>query len=490
MRLEGHVSAGADIACLGACRGLRELHLWGMRDKVKGPQKQPWASKGWELPLPHQLTQLSALTKLVLSYNQGNRAVPPVVWEMQQLRHLDLWGDWCAEELPGEVSSLQQLTFLRCYSEHARRLPGNMHAWPPRLQGLDVGPMTEAKFSADDLAHLTRLTSFAGDVTSVGAIEPLVDLRELPSWEYTVLPPGLTQLTALTVYEPDVIVDEPANLPNPLPLLRRLHITLQDPVPVASGLLGAAQHLTHLGLVVADTSRHDPDAPVQALGVLPNLCELLLDGCNLVRAGSWVQQQPRLTSFTWQWGYATRVPRLEQLPGQLQRLKLEGAVDIGGLPQALSRLTALRELELDIYPNAFLQRSTAARTPLPAWLSGLQQLEVLVVREEIMAAAVSTGVLGQLPRLRQVTVIPHCRVERSNYGPGVAAVMCQAPHLFWAQLSLPPYRVLAESDKDKPPRQLHSAGSDDDDDDTGSEDSFSSFTDSSEGEGWGGDELA
>jgi hypothetical protein len=372
----------------------------------------------------------------VLEYEQFLRPVPPVVLEMQQLRHLDLLGSWAARGwLPGELSSLQRLTCLQVNGKCVQRMPDRMHMWPQQLQGLGGWP-PEVQLGADHVEHVTRCASAFGSNTAMGSVERAVGLRESWSCRGTVLPPGLTQLTALDIGQNNFITGQPANVPNPLPLLRRLCIQAQEPVRLARQLMGAAQHLTHLDLT-GYASPYDED--IQVLGVLPALSQLALRAY-LLQVGSWLQQQPSLTSLIWEWVTAKQVP--DPLPAQLARLRLSGTVDIGDLPVGLSCLTALCELDLRVRPS--LHATPATTTQLSAWLSSLQLLEVLGVQEEILAATVSKGVLAQLPHLRQATVHRHSfhpynrkKGGLPDFDREVAAVFCQAPHLCWAQLSLP-----------------------------------------------------
>jgi Leucine-rich repeat (LRR) protein len=102
-----------------------------------------------------ELTQLTALTKLVVSNCKVDGPVPPGVWTLTQLCHLDVSSSWEQQQLPEHITCLKQLTYLGLSGTGLQELPADLGTWLPQL----VECVMMWHQGDSDPAHLTRLTS-------------------------------------------------------------------------------------------------------------------------------------------------------------------------------------------------------------------------------------------------------------------------------------------------------------------------------------------
>jgi hypothetical protein len=124
-----HEMEGVELMSLAACTKLQEL-LLDRCDVVA-------LGAGSTVP-PEHLLRSSAFTKLVLDNCYMAEDVLPAVCVATQLRHLDLRNNQRLVELPAELSSLQQLTFLDISGTGVEELPQQLGKWMPQLQVLGV----------------------------------------------------------------------------------------------------------------------------------------------------------------------------------------------------------------------------------------------------------------------------------------------------------------------------------------------------------------
>jgi hypothetical protein len=409
-----------DLSCLAACSGLKELVLQGHRTNVN------LGEDPLQLSLPEELTQATALTKLVLGYKWGGcfdeegtteeEVVPPVVWELTQLRHLDI-SHWRIEQLPESVSTLRHLTYLNVRGTGMWELPSELSSWTPQLQVLDVSySMIQG---VPRLPWLTCLIGQDAYLREMNTVDHLLLLRELYASKYPMVGPldGITKLTALEVLELGIEDGAAVGPTIELPRLRRMKIegggADDNPLQIANRLLGSAGQLTYLSLNCITAGQVEE---LQQLGVLPVLKELHLgamEGASLVAPSEWLQQHPHLTALHLS-GFD--VAQLGVLPAQLLSLSVKAGtvVSCAGLRDSLVPLTGLRSLAFsaDKFSWHGLQ--------LPPWLSTLQHLT------EIACDSATSGfeVLQQLPLLRRLRT----RVE-------AVPMLCAAPNLCWASCS-------------------------------------------------------
>lgn len=446
-------TVAAGFGGLAACSNLRELVV--LRADGAAP-----------LQLPHQLSQLPALTRLVLG---APSAVPPVVWACTQLRHLGITDQSIHSQLPEAISSLQQLQQLDL--SQVKMLAGlqeDLGIWLPRLVSLDA---TQAVLRAlpTTLVRLTHLAAYLID--DAASLAPMVLLKQLrlARGRLRGFDRVLAGLTALQTLDLDLAEERGwSTLSNtetlgPLPHLRSLRLAGAVITPITKHLhtLGAPQ-LTHLAIDSPCEWAH-----VKAMGVLPQLQQLRLHRPSLCPEAAWLQQQPSLTSlrvtvadvrdpmFDLLGNMYGRRPNngqdlggggdgrphieaawLQALPVQLVELDLfKSTLPATGGWEGLSRLVNLRTLGLaevrtgDSHHRLerVQQRPVAPwlaslhvlERPLPPWLPSLVHLEVLDVRNWVAAAG--WEVLGRLPLLRCVKVSP--QVE--------AAALQHVPHLCW-----------------------------------------------------------
>jgi Leucine-rich repeat (LRR) protein len=409
-----------DLSCLAACPGLQELLL------ERHGKNRRWAVDPLQLTLPDGLTQATCLTKLVLGYNWGGgwwgddseEVVPPVVWELTQLLHLDIH-NWRLEQTPEQVSTLKQLTHLSVKGTGLGLLPSDLGTLLPQLQVLDVS-MTEVE-AIPELPRLTCLYAGDSQITSMSAVSHLVLLRELHQHGYNPMKgalDGITKLANLEVLELGIKHATIVGPSNGLPRLRHVNIKGEgggdNPLQVASRLLGSAGQLTYLSLNCITAGQVEE---LQQLGVLPVLQELhmrAVGGASLMAASAWLQQQPHLTAL-----HLSKfdLAQLGVLPAQLLSLFIRAMTDTvissPSLEESLVPLTNLRSLEIDAG-----RYEHGPGLHLPAWLSTFQHLQEFGCDHAIPG----WEVLQQLPVLRRI-------------GTGVRPVvplLCAAPHLCWA----------------------------------------------------------
>jgi hypothetical protein len=409
LRLAEGASCGVDLACLTACSGLQELEVLHHGGLMHNDS----------LVLPVQLTQLKGLTKLVLERCDMGEEVPPVVWQLTQLRHLSLKGCYGSgaalmPEISDEISSLHQLTCLNLDYLRVQDAPEEIGMWLPQLRVLGVNEL-------DLDLHMCGITQFAGLTSLTGGIEglahkqQLAGLKELFLYNVLLEPPydGVSCLTALEKLALHRMEEGRAVVTStPLPRLSWLDLTADDPFRVAAQLVGSGQHLTYLEL--HPTLRQPEVSSIHQLKVLPVLKVLklgLFSAANLAGIGPWLCQQPQVTSLDLGNLPGEVTLHLSGFPPQLKRLVLPSCSDtppgavLYDLPEAVAALTGLQELR-------------GAAKQLPAWLSSLTGL-----RQMGMDGPESHWeVVGQLPLLRRL---------RSQSEAAMAAVLCM-PHLCWA----------------------------------------------------------
>jgi hypothetical protein len=396
---------GVHMPSLAACSNLRELVLEWQGGVGKG------SGVSVQSPFPDELTQLTSLTKLVMDSSGLKGPVPAVVWALTQLRHLSM--RWCHDllELPPEISSLKQLTFLDIGGTKQDGAASQLAAWLPQLEVLAMED--SPRVGAGELTRLTRLTRLTCSADAAAAVDGLGQLKEahLNVWDPYLAPPltPLGRLTALEVLSLGLEEGGVALGPCLLPSLRRLDLIADNPAHVAHQLLGPALHLTHLRLT---TCGEEQEGAILQLGMLPVLKELDCSWIDVLGAGPWLQQHPHLTKLHLHDPYEIRkgLP-LPQLPPQLQDLYLSGNIDHSDVPQALVQLTGLRVFKV----------CNDDRLPLPSWVSQLSSLE----RLDASDATFSTGweALSNMPLLR--------RIDVGDDGD-IVPLLCAAPHLCWA----------------------------------------------------------
>jgi uncharacterized membrane protein YgcG len=459
---------GSDLACLADCPRLCDLELRG--------DTYDWAPvPSREVVLPHQLTQLGSLTRLVVTGLACDEQVLPMTWRLSELRCLELKGchlqPYPQDILP-DISSLRHLTLL-ILPNSVRDATGELGRCLPQLERLEWEFMYPHNAKPQHLEQLIGLRSLVCSLNRIGWRHPwlsvadvcehagrLQELRVGMNWP--LLPPfgGFSRLTALQVLSIALDTEAAVVTPSPLPCLRWLDLSAQDAVRVASQLLGAARHLTFLQLRFwgGSSSSSDSDsssssnsgstscgstssgsssssssrgsqvrpenASLAVLGVLPMLKELNLQwhGCCLLGAGPWLQQQPQLTSLVLSWyGEEEVLLQLGPLPCQLERLCLHAhyGVDVsedvmpGGLPPSLSQLTRLHTVGL--YTGS---------SQLPPWVPNLSRLQVLSADGPQLTD--NWEVLRRLPLLRHL---------HTDADAPLAPLLREAPHLLWAKRS-------------------------------------------------------
>jgi Leucine-rich repeat (LRR) protein len=411
----------ADLGCLAACSGLRELVV------QDGDATRP-------LHLPGDLSRLTAVTSLgVLWWAQPE--LPHVVWRLTQLRHLSLQrSNVPGSHLPSDISRLRQLQQLDLGNTNVQELPQELGAWLPQLEGLDIGGtyVGELPQGLTSLTCLTRLEAAYSNMVQVQSLTGLVGLKVLDLTACQLRPPlqPLNHLGTLDTLHLQLALDlsagevETVAIPGPLPALRSF--TLGGDAPLRVGQLqvvAGAQQLTQLTL--RDCLDADQFARLGQLGVLPRLRRLCLGGHgqpSWAAALPWVTQQPHLVSLTLV-GCTVEGPDFQQLPPQLEDLCLDKCALSAAQPAELTQLSQLRTLSM---MHMGLQR-------LPPWLASLQRLEVLWLHSLHCTADFNTWrqpcpvqegweVLVQLPLLRQVCA-PNDDME--------PRILQHVPHLCW-----------------------------------------------------------
>jgi hypothetical protein len=414
-----------DVPSLAACSGLRELVLnfpptyieMYVIDGVDG---------GAQVALPaalYDLAQLKALTKLVVSNCDVYGPVPPGVWTLTQLRHLELSSSWEQQQLPEEISCLKQLTYLGLSSSGLRELPADLGTWLPQLEVLVV-PGTQVAGVPPNLTRLTKLDVKGCCLPSIAAVEHLTALKELQvsfngpllAWD------AISKLTGLEVLSLTIRPEAAPATPGVLPRLRNLFLCAPDAIRRAAQLVGTGQHLTRLWLQDKSQAPQAQDSSEQAfaqLRVLPALQVLQLGTGNLAAlalASGWLQQQPQLTSLMLRLPDPCEAPLVWHLPPGLRELQLivEGGMPLSDMPDLSTQLSGLRVLDL----------WSCVGYELPGWVSRLQRLE------KVTAYAEEAEVLG----CRALAPLPLLRWWATTCMSGdMADALSAAPHLCWAQ---------------------------------------------------------
>jgi Leucine-rich repeat (LRR) protein len=425
---------GDDVISLAACSGLRELVLRFPVDYADMEDADDELAAAFE-----DLTQLTALTKLVVEETGLDEPVPPGVWTLTQLRHLDFSISCKQQQLPEDISCLKQLTYLGLSRSGLQELPAELGTWLPQLEVLVVEG-TRVTGVPPNLSRLTKLDVSGCGLGSIAAIEHLTGLKELQAYPNYGLDAcdaisKLTGLEVLSITIPDGAVSVSA--PCVLPRLRDLTLYTTDTVRRAAQLVGPGQHLTSLWLIEAyrepeqrrgaltpeARSRQDEDQ-AQAfaqLGVLPALQHLHLSDHDLsvtALASRWLQQQPQLTSLRLylldEEHDPGEVPDLQQLPAGLRELTLEGNMPLAGIPDVSAQLSSLRVLELIMHEHH----------DLPGWMSSLTGLA------KVNAWGGDYSVEGW----RALSPLPLLRQWATKCMSGdMADALSAAPHLCWAQ---------------------------------------------------------
>jgi Leucine-rich repeat (LRR) protein len=406
------------VPCLAACSGLQQLRLYMYFNEVD--------ADGQHLHTLEELVGLTALTKLVMGEVDGDDGendlpVPPVVWELTWLQHLDL-SDWLLlEGLPHGISNLQRLTHLNLSNSDVVELPSQLSTWLPKLAVLDVG-RTDVEV-LPPLPQLVHLHAGSADISGMCGVDQATRMTELhvlwcgqPSLDAVSLMTSL-EVLHLNLLDTCTLGSAPA-----LPRLRIVNMSSEggNLVLLAGQLIGSGRHLTYLSL--GDISKQQEQG-LKQLGVLPVLQELRLraeEGFSLLSADTWLQQQPHLTSLVLS---GCDAGMLGQLPLQLLRLELCSSIDYScaGLADTVRPLTNLRHL--------FLLSHDKEPQPLPAWLSSLQRLEVVSFNDKCTSEC---EVLQQLPLLRHwwcaysLACVPACMRD------SVVRLLRACPHLCWS----------------------------------------------------------
>jgi hypothetical protein len=198
LRLENDAASSMDMSLLAACSDLQQLQL---------ARIHPWSCR----PFPafgQQLSHLRALTQLMVRGEDDTAGlvgpVPAAVWQLTQLRHLDVSYLWQMEALPDAISSMRHLTQLTIQNSGIAELPHQLGAWLPQLQVLEMGSYARwwgHALSAIPLglSRLTHLDVTRCSISSVSAVEHLVQLKRLCIRGNPLEPPfaALAKLTAL-----------------------------------------------------------------------------------------------------------------------------------------------------------------------------------------------------------------------------------------------------------------------------------------------------
>jgi hypothetical protein len=392
----GGVAAWTDSwSVVASCSGLRELRL-------------DFFAEHAPLELPQELSNLTALTKLVLREAPFTE-LPAVVCSLKQLRTLNLCTCRNLSEIPSSISQLQQLQELDVSHTRMEQLPEELGTWLPQLEGLEVGveglPPPALPAIPKSLTRLTRLGTVIS-VTQASAVQHLVSLKHLKLCRLD--PPfqplsRLAALETLSFYWTCQVSEQEAAavcIPGPLPNLRSLTFSAGTAIP-AGGLqvLVGAQQLTHLSMEGPSASDPGSDrlAALWQVGVLPQLQELVITARHSSRCAvlcdtalAWLQRQPRVTSLRMA-GFKLEASQLEQLPCQLEILEVDDCTLVDDQLGVLTHLTRLHTLKL---PH--VQR-------VPPWLPRLVRLEVLHLRiHSFQQEDPCWELLTQLPLLRVV----------------------------------------------------------------------------------------
>ena len=273
-------------------------------------------------------------------------AIPPQLWRLPRLRHLDLQGQLLAWILPSDMGRLASLEYLDLGNNW---LSGPL---PPELERL--ASLKHLDLSGNDfteplppalgrLARLQRLDLSGNNLTALPpALGQLPNLQHLnlSSNNLTTLPPTLGQL----------------------PNLQHLNLSSND-LTTLPPTLGQLPNLQHLNL-----SGNDLTALPPALGQLPNLQHLNLSGNNLTALPPALGQLPNLQHLNLSSNDLTALPPEWGQLASLEYLYLGGNGLTGPLPSEWGQLASLEYLYLG---------GNGLTGPLPSEWGQLASLEVL-----------------------------------------------------------------------------------------------------------------
>jgi Leucine-rich repeat (LRR) protein len=341
------------------------------------------------------------------------------VTALKELRHLDLSSCWLwelPEDLGEALPALEVLLVAGCRMQEP--LPPGM----TRLTQLDAsknpGLRSAGLDTVCEATALRRLNLSGSHDMDTACLSALSQLEVLELRDCGPRPKDAEEQEGRhsSGSERDSVW-QPPTLPH-LVNLRHLDLGkgdwwVSDLVP-----MGGLQQLMYLNLSHGlGAHHHRKDAvSLPSLGVLPalqrlDLSHVSIKGNHWPPVGAWLGQQPQLTQLFLQhsgklrrrrrggrepaWGdvmYQTQ--GLAQLPTQLVELNLRHC-SLQDLPACLSRLTNLQVL-LAGAGNSYTTRA------LPAWVTLLQQLEVLEVEKvDPPMGEAAAALLARLPRLRE-----------------------------------------------------------------------------------------
>ena len=353
-------------------------------------------------PLPSDIGHLASLEYLDLGHNWLSGPLPPELGRLASLKHLDLGGNDFTEPLPpelGQLASLEQLDLS--HSQLTGPLPPELG----RLTSLQRLDLSNNQLSSDSLPPEI------GDLASLESLD-------LSSNRLTDLPPELGRLANLQTL--NLNGNELTALPpewGQLARLRRLVLDgnkLTGPLPPAWGQLANLEYL-HLG-------GHQLTGPLPPeWSQLARLQRLVLDGNKLTGSLPPAWGQLANLEYLHLGGHQLTgplPPEWSQL-ARLRRLVLDGNKLTGSLPPAWGQLANLEYLHLGGHQLT---------GPLPPEWSQLANLEYLhLVGHQL------TGPLP--PEWSQLANLKYLHLRHNQLTGPLPPAWGQLASLWWLSLS-------------------------------------------------------
>ena len=470
LRLDGGRLAGPIPSELGNLTNLRHLRLVGVLDGSIPPEignlvnlteLYLWGS-GLAGPIPPEIGNLVNLTSLHLKSRLSS--IPPEIGDLASLMSLHLTG--FLGPIPSEVGNLSSLTELSLFwvSGLADPIPpeiGRLASLESLSFGNFYGPIPSELGNLTNLRHLRLVGVFDGPIPpEIGNLVNLTSLRlngrglsgpipseigdlvnlmwlELSSNDLSgPIPPEIGRLVNLTSLQLELwgrglsvpIPSEIGRLAN----LTSLHLGgrgLSGPIPSEIGRLAS---LTALSLSLGGLASPIPteignltnlrklyvggvlsgSIPPE-IGRLANLTSLHLSGRGLVGSiPSEIGRLSKLTSLSLTSDLSGAIPLEIGRLSNLQDLRLESNDLSGPVPTTIGGMSNLRHLVLTDNPRM--------SGPLPASMTELRWLRVLLAEGTDLCAPTDAGFRGWLTRVEQ------SRIKVCFDGDLLAAYLVQA----------------------------------------------------------------